>query len=268
MHKNNQPIGVFDSGVGGLSVLRELRRLLPHENFVFLADQLYVPYGEKSKKELIELGLRVTDYFVKNHDIKMMVVACNTSTCSSIGEIRAKYTFPIVGTVPAIRSAAEETKNKTIAVISTPSTSKSTALAKLIKDYCKDIKVLNVGCKNLEDAVEHGDLESEEVHKLLNKYLKEIRNSDADYLVLGCTHYPFLNKAIQNFVGPRIKLIDGNKAIAKQAKVLLQTHQIKNSQKKLGTTLYFSTGNPIKFSRVAGKLLGKKIKAKRVLITQ
>ena len=89
--KNTQPIGVFDSGVGGLSVLRELKRIIPHENFVFLADQLYVPYGEKSKKELVQLGLRVTNYFVKNHDIKMMVVACNTSTCNSVDEVRKKY---------------------------------------------------------------------------------------------------------------------------------------------------------------------------------
>ena len=120
--KNNQPIGVFDSGVGGLSVLIELKRLLPNENFVFLAYQLYVPYGEKTKNELIELAYKITDYFIKYHDVKMMIVACNTSTCNSISEVRKKYFLPIVGTVPAIKPAAEKTKSGTVAIIATPST--------------------------------------------------------------------------------------------------------------------------------------------------
>src|SRR3989344_9282831 len=138
--QREKPIGVFDSGVGGLSVLIELKRLLPKENFVFIADQLYVPYGEKSQKELINLAYKITDYFINQHDIKMMVVACNTSTCYTIDELRKKYPFPIVGTVPAIKPAAEDTKTGTIGVISTPSTSKSEAVKKLIEDNCQNIK--------------------------------------------------------------------------------------------------------------------------------
>ena len=174
---NTRPIGVFDSGVGGLSVLLKLKRLLPKENFVFLADQLYVPYGEKNKKELVNRVYKITDYLRKRHDIKMMVVACNTATCAAIGELRNKYSLPIVGTVPAIKKAAENTKTKKIAVISTPSTSKSLALQKLIKDYCQGIKVLNIGCKDLEDAVERGELMGGEVRRLLFKYLDRIKNS-------------------------------------------------------------------------------------------
>ncbi len=263
---NNRPIGVFDSGVGGLSVLKELWKLLPKENFIFIADQLYVPYGEKTKKELVGLGLRVTDYFIQHHDIKLMVVACNTSTCSTIGELRKKYTLPIVGTVPAVKSAAESTKTKTIAIISTPSTSQSETLKKLIKDNCKNIKVFNIGCKNLENAVEHGELNSEEVQTLLLKYLSEVRDSDADYLVLGCTHYVFINKTIAKFVGSKIKLIDGNKAIARQTQSLLQNHILETDQKKLGKTVYFTTGDSTQFSKVASKLLKEKIKAKSVKI--
>lgn len=248
-------------------MLRELERLLPHENFVFLADQKYVPYGEKTKKELIELGLRVTDYFIKNHDIKMMVVACNTSTCSSVDEVRKVYlSLSIVGTVPAVKPAAENTKTKTIAIISTPSTSQSKALAELIKDNCKNIKVLNVGCKNLENAVEKGELQSREVNELLLKYLTGIKNSNADKLVLGCTHYPFLKKPIRKILGPRVELLDGNKAIAKRAKTLLLRYFLKNRQKKYGKTLYFSTGDAVKFSKVASKLLKKKVEAKKVKI--
>ena len=165
----NKPIGVFDSGVGGLSVLIELRKLLPHEDFVFLAYQLYVPYGEKSKKQLIDLAYRVGDYFIKNHDVKMIVVACNTSTCYSVDNLRKKCSFPVVGTEPAIKVAAEQTENGKIAVMSTPATSKSMAVRKLIKNYCKNIEVLNIGCWNLENIVENGKINDS---KLLRKYLK------------------------------------------------------------------------------------------------
>src|SRR3989344_5220085 len=189
---NDRPIGVFDSGVGGLSVLIELKKLLPNENFVFLADQKYVPYGEKSKKELVRLVFNIADYFIKQHDVKMIVVACNTATCNTIDELRAKYSIPIVGTVPAVKLAAENSKSKAVGVISTPATSKSVALKKLINDHCRGIDVLNIACKNLEDTVEHGELDSPQVKKLLLKYLSRIKGSRVDQLVLGCTHYPFL----------------------------------------------------------------------------
>lgn len=261
---NNRPIGVFDSGVGGLSVLYELQHLLPNENFVFLADQLYVPYGEKTKKELVELTSKIADYFIKKHNIKMMVVACNTATCGAIDDLRAKYSLPIVGTVPAIKPAAEKTKTKVVAIISTPSTSKSDVLKELIKNCCQNIKVLNIGCKNLEDTVEEGELNNENVHKLLFKYLEAVKNSNADYLVLGCTHYPFLKKTIRDFLGSRIKLIDGGKAIAKHTGSLLANYSIENNQKRKGYSLYFSTGDSVKFSKVASKLLKHKINARKV----
>ncbi len=265
-NKNNQPIGVFDSGVGGLSVLRELHSILPNENFVFLADQKYVPYGEKIKEELIELAYKITDYFIEKHNIKAMVVACNTSTCNSIAEVRKKYLLPVVGTAPAIKPAAELTKTKTVAVIATPSTSASEVLKNLIKDYCQNINVLNIGCKNLEDEVEKGELDSPEVNELLLKYLKEVRDSDADYLVLGCTHYPFLKKSIQKIVGSNVTLIDSGNAIAKHTKSLLANNFLENNQKKPGETLYFTTGDPAKFSKVSSILLKNKIKAKKVKI--
>ncbi len=264
--QNNQPIGVFDSGVGGLSVLIELKKLLPNENFVFLADQFYVPYGEKTKKELVDLAYKITDYFINKHDVKAMVVACNTSTCSSIAEVRQKYPLPIVGTVPAIKPAAEKTKTRKVGIISTPSTSQSEVLRGLIDSYCQGVEVMNVGCKNLENVVEKGELGGEEVEGLLRKYLEGVKNSNADCLVLGCTHYPFLKKAIRKVVGRPIKLIDGNKAIAKQTKKLLEKFSIKNSSNVLGNSIYYSTGDSAKFSEVASKLMKEKIVAKKVTL--
>lgn len=259
----NKPIGVFDSGVGGLSVLIELQKLLPNENFVFLADQKYVPYGEKTKEELVKLVFKITDYLVKEHDIKMMVVACNTATCGAIDELRAKYSFPIVGTVPAVKPAAENSKTGQIAVISTPSTSKSKVLKKLIKDYCGGVRVINIGCKNLENAVEEGNLESPEVSALLNKYLNKVKGSEVDQLVLGCTHYPFLKKPISRMMGPGVKLVDSGKAIARRAKSLLATHRLKTDRANAGQTLYFTTKDADKFAEVASGLLGRPISARQ-----
>ncbi len=261
-----RPIGVFDSGVGGLSVLIELEKLLPNENFVFLADQKNVPYGEKSKNELVGLVYRIADYFIKHHDVKMIVVACNTATCGAIHELRNKYSVPIVGTVPAIKKAAEMTKTGVIASISTPSTSKSEAVKKIIEDYCQNIEVLNIGCKNLENAVETGELKGDQVNDLLQTYLKDVKNSKVDYLVLGCTHYPFLKSAIRKIVGRGVKLLDGGKAIAKRAKSLLKEGGLASGQKRPGRTTYFTTDDSAKFSTVSSLLLGTKIKAEKVEI--
>ncbi len=261
---NKRPIGVFDSGVGGLSVLKELHKMLPNEDFVFLADQKYVPYGEKTKQELIKLVYKITDYFIKNHDIKMMVVACNTATCNAIAELRSKYLFPIVGTVPAVKLASKKTRSGTVAVICTPSTSKSVVLKTLIREYCADVEVLNIGCKNLENAVETGELEGLEVNKLLKKYLKGVVNSNTDHLVLGCTHYPFLKETIQKIVGPNVKLLDGGKAIARRSKSLIKSNFLVNKQRKVGETLYFTTSDHSKFSKVATLLMKTIIKAKKI----
>lgn len=264
--KSNKPIGIFDSGVGGLSILKELKLLLPKENFVFLADQLYLPYGEKKQKELIERSLKITDYFIKNYDIKMLVLACNTATSNTIDELRKNYNFPIVGTIPAVKVAAEKTKTKSIAVISTIATSKSVALKKLIKDYCVPVNTLNIGCRGLVDMVETGELNSPKVNDLLLEYLQEVKDSDVDCLVLGCTHYPFMKEAIQKVVGPKVDLLDSGEAIARQAQSLLYSHNIKNKQKISGKTFYFTTGDALKFSKVATLLLESKIKAQKVKI--
>jgi glutamate racemase len=261
---SNQPIGVFDSGVGGLSILAQLQKLLPRENFVFLADQLYVPYGEKSKKELLQLVYKITDYFIREHNIKMLVIACNTATCYTIKELRGKYRLPIVGTEPAIKPAARNNKSGLIAVISTPATSKSKTIKRLIREFAQGIEVLNIGCKNLENTVEEGSLNDAKVKNLLKKYLDPVKNSRADQLVLGCTHYPFLKETIRKILGPKVKLVDSGGAIAKRTKYLVEKHKISNERG--GKALYFTTGNSEKFEKVAMQLLKKRVHAKKVQI--
>ncbi len=264
--KNSEAIGVFDSGVGGLSILRELKKRMPNENFIFLADQLNAPYGEKSKKELVELALKITNFFVKKHHIKMMVVACNTATSGALNELREQYSFPIVGTVPAIKTASEKTKTKVIGIISTPATSKSLVLKNLIQEQAKGKKVIKVSCNGLAGIVEEGMMGSIESFSLLSKYLKNIKNSKADYLILGCTHYPFLKTDIKKVIKRPIKIIDSGRAIAEHTKFLLNQSGARQSSKEMGKTAYFTTGNSDKFSQVAGKLLGYKVKGEKVAI--
>ena len=205
----------------------------------------------------------IVDYLIDEHDIKMFVIACNTATCYTIKELREQYPLLLVGTEPAVKPASLHTKTGTIAIISTPATSKSKTIQKLIKDYAGNLNVLNIGCKGLENTVEKGSIDNPEAEKLLKKYLKNVKASNADRLVLGCTHYPFLKRAIGNILGRKVKLVDSGKAIARRTKDLLQKGKISNSRG--GETLYLTTGSASKFEKVASKLLRKPIVANRAV---
>ena len=260
------PIGVFDSGVGGLSILLELQKLLPKESFIFLGDQAYFPYGAKSQKELINRSLAIARHMVQKHQIKMLVVACNTATCSAVSALREKFTLPIIGTIPAVKPASKETKTGKIAVISTPYTSRSRALKDLIQEECSGVSVSNISCKGLERVVEEGSGDGPEARTLITKYMEGLKSSGVDSLVLGCTHYPFLNKQIEQVLGSGVKLFDSGKAIARQAKRVLRERKMANTAKRASGTLYFTTGKSAQFQKVAGKLLKKKVSAKQVAI--
>ena len=196
----------------------------------------------------------------------MLVVACNTATCYTIPELRAKFSFPIVGTVPTIKPAAEMSKSKVIAVISTLSTAKSKMLKDLIKENATGVKVINISCQHLENAVDNSDLTGEKVEKLLRKYLEPIKKSKADYIVLGCTHYPFLKESIYKVMARPINLLDSGEAIAKRTKAVLHESSLQNENKAKGKSIYLTTGKAQKFSTVASTLLARKISTKAVKI--
>lgn len=256
-------IGVFDSGVGGLSVLKDLKKLLPKENYIFVADQLNVPYGEKTKKELENLTLKICNFFVSKN-VKLIVAACNTATCYALEHLRANVNIPIIGTVPAVKPAAEKSKKKAIGIISTPATSKSKYLKNLVKTYAKNMRVVNVGCFGLENAVEKGELNSPNIKKLLAEYLSPIKKIGADAIVLGCTHYPFLKPQIKKVFGNNVQLVDSGKAIAKHTKNTLKN--LKKLGKSGGKTEYYTTGNPMLFSKTASILLKKSVKANFLIL--
>lgn len=258
-----RPIGVFDSGVGGLSVLKELKKLLPEENYIFVADQLNVPYGEKTQKELENITLKICNFFLSKN-AKLIVAACNTATCYALEHLRANINIPIIGTVPAVKPAAEKSKKKSIGIISTPATSKSKYLKNLVKTYAKNTRVENIGCFGLENAVEKGEINTLGVKNLLVEYLAPIRKSGADVIVLGCTHYPFLKSQIKKIVGKNVQLIDSGKAIASHTKNTLGNLNLLN--KVSGKTEYFTTGNPELFSKIASTLLKKPVTSQRIIL--
>lgn len=260
---NGQPIGVFDSGVGGLSILIELQKLLPKEDFIFLADQAHVPYGEKSKSQLCKLTHDITNFFIQK-GVKLIVVACNTATCHAIDFLRDNFDVPFVGTVPAIKPAAKTTIKKRIGIISTSSTSESDYMANLIDNHAQGIRVVNIGCTGLENAVEKGEVDSLETELLLKKYLEPIKRSGADILVLGCTHYPFLKPKIQKNLDKGVKIVDSSRAIARRTVYLLKESSSLNNRG--GKLTYFTTSDPRDFSRMASVLMKKKILAKQIAL--
>lgn len=259
---DNRPIGLFDSGVGGLSILSDLKKNLPQESFIFLADQINVPYGQKTKKELQKLTTAITDFLLK-FNIKMLVVACNTASCYAIASLRSKFNVPIVGVVPAIKPATSITKSGKIAIMSTAATAKSPYLDKLVKQCASSFKVLKLGCPGLEEAVEV--LNNAKMSELLDKYVAKIKDFDADVIILGCTHFPWLKDQIENRVGSKVSIIDSGSAVARRVNFVLKKKNIYSSIKS--KDLFFTTGNPVRFSKVASALLKYKVNSQNAIIS-
>lgn len=251
---DNRPIGVFDSGVGGLSIWRAIRRLLPGESLIFFADSGHVPYGEKSTAELHDLTARITR-FLLSHDVKMIVVACNTATVHAIGHLREAFPdLPFVGVVPVVKTLARQTRTGTIAVLSTPATAQSPYLAGLIEEFAPDKRVINVGCDGLENMVEAGEVGTRATTALLERHLAPVRGSEADVVGLGCTHYPFLRGRIKRLLGRDVRLYDPSRPVARRVRQVLREREALGDNPR-PRHLFFTTGDAAVFSRVASRLL-------------
>jgi len=220
---NSEFIGVFDSGVGGLSVWREIVRQLPYEDTLYLADQAHVPYGSRRLAEVQEFSEGITR-FLLGRGAKVIVVACNTASAAALHHLRRAFPdVPFVGMEPAVKPAVEQTCNGIVGVIATQATFQGTLFASLVKRYAGDVRVLTQVCPGLVEAVEAGALDTPETEALLRQYLAPLTEAGADQLVLGCTHYPFLRATIERVVGASMEVIDPAPAIARQTgRVLVQ----------------------------------------------
>jgi glutamate racemase len=212
---NSLPIGMMDSGVGGISVLNHIRQRLPHESIYYVADSLYAPYGNKSPAEITERCFAITDFLIAQ-GIKALVVACNTATAASIQAMREKYDLPIIGMEPAVKPAVKASRNGVIGVLATVGTIKSAQYAALLANYGEGVKVFAQGCVGLVECVERGELAEDTTLKLVKSYLQPLLDNHADTIVLGCTHYPFLRPLIEQIVGSNVAVIDTGEAVSVQ----------------------------------------------------
>ena len=217
---NNNPIGLFDSGIGGTSIWNAIHQLLPNESTIYLADSKNAPYGQKSKAEIIELSCKNVEILLKQN-CKLIVVACNTATTNAIKELREKYQIPFIGIEPAIKPAALNSKTQTIGILATQGTLNSALFNKTLDKY-QDIKIIEQVGHGLVQLIEDGKINSEEMTELLHLYLQPMIEDNIDYLVLGCSHYPYLIPQIKNILPQSIHIIDSGEAVARQTKNVLE----------------------------------------------
>lgn len=222
-----QPIGIFDSGVGGTSIFKEINSLLPYENIIYLADSKNAPYGSKSKEDILRLSIKNTEFLIEK-GCKIIVVACNTATTNAIAYLRAHYDIPFIGIEPAIKPASLHTKSKAIGILATKGTLSSDLFHKTSDLYSKNITVVEQIGEGIVTLIESGKAVSDDMRQLLQVYLKPMLEANIDYLVLGCTHYPYLMPLLKELLPEHIKIIDSGQAVAKQTKAILNERHLLN----------------------------------------
>lgn len=249
---NNNPIGLFDSGIGGTSIWKEIQELLPHENTIYLADSKNAPYGQKTKEEIIALSIKNTEFLLE-FNCKIIVVACNTATTNAIKELRAKYSIPFIGIEPAIKPAAIHSKKHIIGILATQGTLNSDLFHQTAEQF-HDTKIIEQIGHGLVQLIENGEINSPEMNQLLHSYLQPMIEANIDYLVLGCSHYPYLLPQIKKILPKHIKIIDSGEAVARQTKNILNEKVGFNIQNKKGTHLFYTNTN----SKVLSNILKNK----------
>jgi len=217
---NKQPIGIFDSGVGGLSIWSEIKALLPNENTIYLADSANAPYGNKTTQEIVALCIKNTELLISK-GCKLIVVACNTATTNAISVLRARYKVPFIGIEPAIKPASLQTKTNRIGILATKGTLNSRLFAETSKKHLINCKIIEQVGEGLVPLIENGKLHSNKTKQLLVKYIQPMLDQEVDCLVLGCTHYPFLIPMIQEMTNGKMTIIDSGLAVARQTKAVL-----------------------------------------------
>lgn len=261
MKSNNFSIGVFDSGIGGTSIWKEITTLLPNENTIYLSDSKNAPYGDKSRQEIIDLSIKNTE-FLLNKNCKLIVVACNTATTNAIKILREKFSVPFIGIEPAIKPASLKTKTNTIGILATKGTLNSELFENTSRNINKEIIIKETIGKGLVELIEEGKIDSTEMMDLLTSYLKPMLKENIDCLVLGCTHYPYLIPKIREIIGDKIEIIDSGQAVAKQTKAILERHQLLNMDDKTGNHQFYINKNKKVLERILPKNKNIKIDEK------
>ncbi len=236
-------IGLFDSGVGGSSIWKEVHACLPNENTIYLADSINAPYGNKSKNEIIALSCKNTELLLQKN-CKLIVVACNTATTNAIAYLRANYAVPFIGIEPAIKPAALQTKTKSVGILATRGTLASDLFHATTNLYASGVRVTEVIGEGIVPLVETGKANSKEMETLLKKFLQPMLAANIDYLVLGCTHYAYIIPKLKELLPKTVTIIDSGLAVAKQTKAVLKKNTLLNTVTKNPKLEFYSNGNP------------------------
>jgi len=256
--KKDAPIGVFDSGVGGLTVILELIRQMPHESFIYYADTAHVPYGPRDPQELRMFASSISE-FLLNKGCKLIIIACNTSTSLAYEELSARFTQPFIGVIePGVDKALEITKNLKVGVIATTATTNSGAFQNMLRRKNPAVEVAAVPCPRFVPLVEKGQIEGDEVYETAVGYLEPLKSKDIDSLILGCTHYPFLLPVIIKAIGPSIAVIDPARETVSRAKEKLEKLSLLNEQGN-PSYQYYASGDPEAFRRIGSMFMGEDI---------
>jgi glutamate racemase len=257
MSKQDQPIGVFDSGVGGLSVLRAMRELMPEEPVIYFGDQGHVPYGPRPMEQVRDFSEAITRFLV-DQDAKLIVVACNTASAAALHYLRKKFPdVSFVGMEPAVKPAAERTRSGLVGVLATPATFQGALYASVLERFANGVQVLQHACPGLVDQIERGDLEGEETRAILEAALHPMLRRGIDTVVLGCTHYPFVIPLIEQVVGENVRVIDPAPAVAKQAQRLLEAGGTKNPAGEPAEVRFYTSGEISSLASLLPRLLGE-----------
>jgi len=237
------PIGIFDSGVGGLSVLKKIHSKLPKESLVYVADSINSPYGPKNNFFILERSITIVDFLVANHQIKLLVIACNTATASAISKLREIYDFPIIGMEPAIKPANEASRNKKVGILATEGTINSSKFSALLDSYSGETQFFTQPCIGLVEYIERGKADSNEVISLLHKNLIPLLEHNVDVVVLGCTHYIFIKKIVESFFNNKIAIIETGEAVAAQTQKKLKEFNFESDKLDSKHVIYSNSKN-------------------------
>lgn len=259
MGKSEAPIGVFDSGAGGLTILSALRRELPHEDYVYFGDTANCPYGVRSDTEIIELTSRACQFLLEQ-GVKLIVIGCNTASQAALTSLRAAFSVPFIGVVPAVKPAARATRKGRFGVAATNQAAKAIYLRQLIDEFAGGIEVFAVGCPELVTLVERGEFDGPVVEETVKQALDPLLVEDVDVIVLGCTHFPALKPVIERIAGRSVQILDSGAAIARRLHSILDTEalmrRVTPHSLNSGELHIWCSGDPTAFSIVASKLLG------------
>jgi len=259
---DSRPIAMLDSGVGGLSILREVRRLLPHEDVLYFADQAHVPYGPRPLPEIQRFARSITRFFLQQ-GAKVIVIACNAASAASLHHLREVFPdVPFVGMEPAVKPAAQNTRTGVIGVITTKATYQGELFASVIDRFAKGVNVVTQVCPDFVTLVERGELDTPSVWEAARAYLAPLLAAGIDQLVLGCTHFPFLKPVLAEVAGPQVTIVDPSPAIARQTARVIGAQQ--NDATHTGKVTYFTSGDPDAFYRLAAQLMDEPIAREQV----